>query len=135
MRSLWFPILALALPVTSSAELSASKPELQHFTQIKTERIVIGSVADVTARYEHNEPITIIHILEFSTDAPPKEPTLLRVLLCGDQSSRLGPVVHTNITLVYNLASHKRLTDCLSLISSEPWQDSINSQVLTFNPN
>jgi hypothetical protein len=135
MRSLRFPILALALSLSSSAELAASKPELHNFTQVKTERVVIGSVADISARYENGTPITVIHILEFSTDVFLKEPNLSQVRLCGDQSGRLGPAVHTNITLVYNLASHKRLTGCLSLISSEPWQHSITPQTLTFNPN
>jgi hypothetical protein len=135
MRSLWFPILALALSVSSSAELDASKPQLHNFTEVKTERVVIGSVADISARYENGTPITVIHILEFSTDVFLKEPTLLQLRLCEDQSGRLEPAVHTNITLVYNLASHNRLTGCLGLISSEPWQHSSTGQTLTFNPN
>jgi hypothetical protein len=78
-------------------------------------------------------PLTVIHILEFSTDALLKEPALLQVRLCGDQSGRLGPAVHTNITLVYDLASKNRLTGCLSLITSEPWQHSITRKTVTFN--
>jgi hypothetical protein len=135
MRSLWCPILALALSVSSSAELDAAKLQLHNFTEVKTERVVIGSVADISARYENGTPITVIHILEFSTDVFLKEPTLLQLRLCGDQSGRLEPAVHTNITLVYNLASHNRLTGCLGLISSEPWQHSSIGQTLTFNPN
>ena len=135
MRSLWCPILALALSVSSSAELDAAKLQLHNFTEVKTERVVIGSVADISARYENGTPITVIHILEFSTDVFLKEPTLLQLRLCGDQSGRLEPAVHTNIPLVYNLASHNRLTGCLGLISSEPWQHSSTGQTLTFNPN
>jgi len=133
MRSPRFLILALAMSLSSSAETAASKPELHNFTQVKTERVLIGSVADISARYENGMPLTVIHILEFSTDALLKEPALLQVRLCGDQSGRLGPAVHTNITLVYGLASKNRLTGCLSLITSEPWQHSITRKTVTFN--
>jgi hypothetical protein len=124
MRPFWLPVLALALSEISSAKRAAPKPELHNFTQARTERVVIGSVADISARYENGTSITVIHILEFSTDVFLKEPNFVQVHLCGDQGVRLRPAVHTNITLVYNLASPSRLTHCLSLISSEPWQDS-----------
>jgi hypothetical protein len=54
----------------------------------------------------------------------PREPALLQVRLCGDQIGKLEHAVHTNITVIYELASQSRLTGCLNLISSEPWQDS-----------
>ncbi|MBZ5667165.1 MAG: hypothetical protein LAO30_21500 [Acidobacteriia bacterium] len=104
-------------------------------TQVNTERVVIGSLADISARYENGKPLTVIHILEFKTDAFPNEPNLLQVRLCGDQSGALGPAVHTNIILAYDLASQSRLTGCLSLISSEPWQDSSKWRTITFNPS
>jgi len=133
MRSLSFLILALALSVSSFAHLAASKIEVPTFTQVKTERVVIGSLADISARYENTNPITVIHILEFSTDVAPREPDLLQVRLCGDQTGRLDHAVHTNITVIYELASQSRLTGCLNLISSEPWQDSSTWQTVTFN--
>ena len=71
MRSLSCPIFALALSVSCFADLAASKPAVPTFTQLKTERVVIGSLADVSARYESGKPITVIHILEFRTDLFP----------------------------------------------------------------
>lgn len=133
MRSLSFPIFALALSASCFADLAASKPGVPTFTQVKSERVVIGSLADVSARYENGRPITVIHILEFKTDLFPEEPNLLQVRLCGDQNGRLEAVVHTNITLIYELASQSRLTGCLRLISSDPWQDSSPWQTVTFN--
>ena len=117
-------VLTLAFPVTSCpAEPAAPLRESHNFTQVKTERVVIGSVADISSRSENNRPITIVHMLEFRTDVALKEPTLLQVRLCGDQRGRLEPAVHTDIVLVYDLASHSKLTGCLHLIKSEPWQD------------
>ena len=135
MRSFWHLILTSALSVSCSAELATFKSELHTLTQVNTKRVVIGSVADISARYENGRPITVIHILEFSTDVFPKEPNLSQVRLCGDQNGRLQPTVHTNITLVYNSESQSRLTGCLSLISCEPWQDSSKWQTVTFNSN
>ena len=101
---------------------NASVPELSNCMQVKTKRAVVGSVADISTGYENGKPITLIRILEFSTDLFPLEPTLVHVRLCGDQRA-LDAAVHTNITLVYNPASHSRLTGCLSLISSDPFAD------------
>ena len=97
---------------------------------VKTKRVVVGSVADISTRYENGKPITLIRILEFSTDLFPLEPNLVQVRLCGDQGA-LEAAVHTNITLVYNAASHSRLTGCLSLISSDPFADGSQSQTVT----
>ena len=133
MRSRWLPILALALSISSSAEPVAPKPEVQTLTQAPTERVVIGSVADISARYENGKPITVIHILEFSADVFPKEPNLLQVRLCGDQGGQLESAVHTNVALVINPVSHSTLTGCLSLISSVPWKDGSKWQAITFN--
>ncbi len=135
MRCLWFPIFALALSASSAADLTAPKPEPHNLTQVKTERVAIGSVADISSKYENGKPITVVHILEFRTDVFAKEPTLLQVRLCGDQSERLEPAVHTNITLIYDLASQSRPTGCLRLLSAEPWQDSSKWQTVTFTPN
>ena len=104
-------------------------PELRNRMRAKA-KAVVGSVADISTRYENGKPITIIHILEFSTDLFPLEPTLVQVRLCGDQGA-LDAAVHTNITLVYNAASHSRLTGCLSLISSDPFADGSQWQTVT----
>jgi hypothetical protein len=135
MRSLWLPILALGLSASSSSELATPKPDLHTITHVKTERVVIGSLADISVRYQNGRALTVIHILEFSTDVPFQEPDLLEVRLCGDQGAGLEPAVHTNIRLVYNPASQSRLTGCLTLITSEPWQDSPLAQSVTFNSN
>jgi len=135
MRSLWLPILTVALSVSSPGEVPSPKPDLLTIKHVMTERAVIGSVAGISARYENGQPITVVDILEFKTDVFPKEPSLLEVRLCGDQSGGLEPAVHTNILLVYDLASHTRLTGCLPLITTEPWQDSSKWQTVTFNPS
>lgn len=133
MRSLLIPIIALALSVNSSADLTVSTREMPDVQQIKRERVVIGSLADFSAGYDNGTTITVIHILEFRTDVFPGEPTLLPVRLCGDQHRSLGAAVHTNITVIYELASHSRLTGCHNLISSGPWQDGSKWQTVTFN--
>jgi len=135
MHCLWFPIFALALSASSSAELTAPKLELHNLTQVKTERVAIGSVADISPQYENGKPITVVHILEFRIDVFPTEPRLLQVRLCGYLSERLAPAVHTNITLIYDLASQSRLTGCLRLLSAEPWQETSKWQTVTFTPN
>jgi len=134
MQIFWSLVLTLALSAISTADPLTSTPELKAFTQIQTERVVIGSVADVFTRYDHGEPTTVIHILEFSTDLPLQKPRLLEVRLCGDQSGKLQSAVHTNITLVYNRASQTRLTGCLRLISSNPWRDSSNWETSSPHP-
>ena len=134
MRSLWFPILVLALGPNSNAGLTAPKPELRTFSHLETNRAVIGSVADASIEYDNGRPITVIHILQFSTDVFPQEPILLQVRLCGNHGHRLEPAVHTNITLVYNSVSHSRLTGCLRLISSKPWEDGSKWHTVTFTP-
>ena len=48
---------------------------------------------------------------------------VLEVRLCGDEHNTLASAVHTNITLVYALDSHSRLTGCHNLISSDVWHD------------
>jgi hypothetical protein len=104
-------------------------PELRNRMRAKA-KAVVGSVADISTRYENGKPITLIHILEFSTALFPLEPNLVQVRLCGDQRA-LDAAVHTNITLVYNPASHSRLTGCLSLISSDPFADGSQWQTVT----
>jgi len=121
------------LSISSSAEPVAPNPQVRDLTQVQTERVVIGSVADISARYENGKPITVIHILEFSADALLKEPDFLQVRLCGDQGGRLESAVHTNTTLVVNPISQSVLTGCLSLISSEPWKGGSKWQAITFN--
>ena len=108
---------------------NARASELRNCMQV-AKRAVVGSVADISTRYENGKPITLIRILEFSTDLFPLEPNLVQVRLCGDQGA-LNAAVHTNITLVYNPASHSRLTGCLSLISSDPFADGSQWQTVT----
>jgi hypothetical protein len=83
----------------------------------------VGSVADISRTYQNGKPIILIHILEFSTDQALNQPDLLEVRLCGDEHNTLASAVHTNITLVYALDSHSRLTGCHNLISSDVWHD------------
>lgn len=134
MRSLLVSIVALALSVNSSADLAVSTRGMPDVTQMKRERVVIGSLADVSTRYDNAMTITVIHILEFSTDVFPGEPTLLQVRLCGDQHRSLELAVHTNITLIYELPSHSRLTACHNLTDSGPWHDGSKWQTVTFTP-
>jgi hypothetical protein len=105
---------------------------VRNVAQMTPERIVIGSLADISARYDNGTTITVIHILEFSTDTPLKEPGPLQVRLCGDQRSRLEPAVHTNVVLTYLVASHTRLSFCHTLISSVSWQDGSKWRTVTF---
>jgi hypothetical protein len=83
-------------------------------------RLVMGHVDDLSATYENCAPITVIHILELCTDLLLKELTLLQVRLCGSHNERLRPTVLTNITLIYDLASNSKRTNCLRLIGSDP---------------
>jgi hypothetical protein len=128
-----FLIFALAFPVNSNAAAATAPwPESNDLTQVNTQRVAVGSVADILSRSENNRPITIVHILEFKTDDFWRKPPLLTVRLCGDHSGTLEPAVHTNIILIYDIASPSRLTGCVRLISSEPWQDNSKWQTVTF---
>src|ERR1035441_7691081 len=95
--------------------------KLHAFTQVRTERAVVGGVADLSIRDDNGSLVTVVHVLELNTGLFPLEPNLLQVRLCGDLSGIFGPAVHTNITLVYELQSQSRLTGCLRLIRTEPW--------------
>lgn len=135
MRNLWLHIFWIAVALDSFAKPISPQHDICHFTQLKAERTVIGALSDVSAKYDHGRSITVIHILEFETDVFPQEPVLWEVRLCGDQSNILEPSVHTNIAIVYALASTSRLTGCLGLISVDPWQDSSKWQAIHWNPN
>ena len=74
MRSFCFLFLASALSVSSSGKLVAPKPELQYSSHVNTQRAVIGSVADITSKYENGTLVTVVHILESRTDLFPREP-------------------------------------------------------------
>jgi hypothetical protein len=131
MRFLRIPIIVLSLLIRSSADLAVSKSEVRNVAQMTPERIVIGSLADVSARYDNGTTITVIDVLEFSTDTPLKEPNLLEVRLCGDQRNRLEPAVHTNVALTYLVASHSRVTVCHTLVSNVSWQDGSKWRTVT----
>jgi hypothetical protein len=134
MGSILLLLAASFVCAGNSSNPNATSPELRNYTRVETKRVVIGSVADISVRYENGKPITLIHILEFSTDLfPLLEPNLLQVRLCGVHST-LEAAVHTNIALVYDPASHSRLTGCLSLISNQPWQDGSRWQTVTLTP-
>jgi hypothetical protein len=62
-------------------------------------RLVIGSVDDLCATYENETPITVIHILEFSTNLLLTKPSFLLMCLCRDQDR------------------------CINTIGSELWED------------
>lgn len=132
LRPLWYAILALTLSVSSSAEPTHSQRDLTSTAHRTSQRLVIGSVADVAFRYENGQPITVIHILEFKSDPFPQEPKYLQVRLCGNQYDRFKPVVHTDISLVYNPISQTKMTGCLPFISSESWHDNSKWQTITF---
>jgi hypothetical protein len=130
MRLVFIVTLVFALWSGAYAD-PAGPPRADHILgRIIADRTVIGSVADISQRYEGDAPVTFLHILEFATDVFPQEPHLLQVRLCGDLAATLEPYVHTNITLVYKLASPSRVTGCLSLTHIESWQDNDPEQNL-----
>jgi hypothetical protein len=53
MRSLLIPIIVLSLLISSSADLAVSKSKVPNVAQMRPERIVIGSLADISARYDN----------------------------------------------------------------------------------
>ena len=142
VRALAHPVALFGFTAYSRLRFVSWHPRRGNFLQARalylcsntTDRVVIGFLADVSARYENGKPITVIHMLEFSTDLFLQEPTLLELRLCGDQRSTLEAVLHTNITLVYRLASQSRLTGCHDSLSSEPWQDGSKWETVTFTP-
>jgi hypothetical protein len=125
-------LVVVLLSIGCLAESAMPKPGLREPRFAKTEsKTIIGSIADVSAVYENEKPVTIIHILDFSTDQGFGEPKLSQVLLCGNQSEKIEP--HTDISLTYNPASPSALTGCLSLLSAEPWQDNSRWQTVTWD--
>jgi hypothetical protein len=118
------------LPITPNPQ----RAELPTFSRLTTRRTVIGSMADMATHYAHGRPITIIDILEFKTDSPLQQPHFVDVRFCGDGHAVFEPFVHTDVTLVYDLASRTRLTGCLQLISIDPWQDGTTRQAVILNP-
>src|SRR5438046_9883890 len=90
-----------------------SETSFPHFTSISTNRTVVGSLGDVSIRYDNDRQITIIHMLDFGSDMFPGGSDLLQVRLCGNQQAALEPFIHTNLLLTFNLASPSRLTGCL----------------------
>jgi hypothetical protein len=119
-RSLFASLLfSVALHATNSSSKAASLG----LTKLDTTRTVVGSLADVFIEYRHAQLISVAHILDFRTDDALKEPALLQIRLCGDQTSTLYPLVHTNLTLVYDASSPSRSTGCLRLLRAAPWQD------------
>jgi hypothetical protein len=134
MRFLWIPILVVSLSPDSFAKLAGHNPPLRYLPRQKFARTVVGSLAAVSRTYGHGQAITLVHILDFRTDAFPNEPVLLEVRLCGDQTRALEQATHTNLAITYNTASKHRLTGCLELLRSDPWHDDSPWQTITFQP-
>jgi hypothetical protein len=123
MPSLWVAILTLALHAGAFEQKASSAPELRQSFEVETQRVVSGSVVDASRTYESGQPITVIHILEFSANLFPMEPKPLRLRLCGNQNNEIQSAIHTNITLVYRPVSHSRLTGCVALVKIVPYID------------
>lgn len=122
MRPLWLGILVFALSANSFSKPTAPT-HVDRVIPVPTFRLVVGALADISANHARGTPVTFLHILEFTSNWTPQEPSLLEVRLCGDYSRDLAGSVHTNISVVYRLASASRSTGCLSLVSVQPWRD------------
>jgi len=131
----WPPVLVLVLSVSVTIQPPEHRPAARSLAEGAATQLLIGSLADVSVAYAAGKPTTVVHILDFKRDAFPQEPYFSQVRLCGDHSRELAVAVHTNIALVYGLASPSRSTDCLSLISVRPWQDDSKWQTVTFEFN
>ncbi len=88
-----------------------------------TTRTVIGSLADISVVTAHGKRVSSVDILVFSSNWTPNAPVPQAVRLCGDYDRELMPLVHTNVSMVYKLASASLSTGCLSLVRIEPWRD------------
>ncbi len=86
-------------------------------------RTVQGAVEEVWVEHHRSKKLTVLLIIDFSTDVwwQPPRPTPLR--FCGDRNSVLNNLVHANISITYSPASPSRSTDCLTLIKAEQLQD------------
>ncbi len=119
----WLCTLALVLSLNPASDPRTPVPNWQKVETAERTRTVIGSLADMSLRPEPARSITVIHILEFATDDPLREPHLLELRLCGNHSRLFAPAVHTNVSLVFDPTLHHRGWDCLNLKKSEPWND------------
>ena len=125
--------LTIAISALLHATAAPSRSNPQTLARVASAQHIIGSLADVKAARDHGQPITVIHILNFRTDAFPGEPDLLQVRLCGDWSNAFSGVVHTDISLVFDPASPSKSTSCQPFISLDPWQDDSRWQTITPN--
>jgi hypothetical protein len=122
MRPLWLAILVFASSATSFSKPTAPTP-VDRAIHVPATRLVVGSLADVSVDQADGGPVTFLHVLEFTSNWTAQAPALLGVRLCGDYSRDLAASVHTNISIVYRLASSSRSTGCLSLVRVQPWHD------------
>jgi len=132
MRPLWLAVLVFASSVNSFSKPAASRRGGRAI-DVPATRLVVGALAEVSVDHAHGKAVTFLRILEFTSDWTPQEPTFLQVRLCGDYSRDLGASVHTNISVVYRLASSNRSVGCLSLVSVQPWHDGSHWQTIVID--
>ena len=120
--------------ITLHAARAPSQPVLPWFTRLDTYSNRDWFARDVSTEYHHDQPISIVDISLRVRDRLDglKEPVLLQIRLCGNQSSALYPLVHSNLAVVYNTSSRSRSTGCLPLVSAAPWQNSTPWRTIGF---
>jgi len=132
-REVWLAVLTIALSALLHATAAPSRSNPRPLARVASAQHIIGSLADVKATSDRGQSLTVVHILDFRTDAFPGEPDLLQVRLCGDWSNAFSGVVHTDISLIFDPASPSKSTDCQPFISLDPWQDDSHWQTITPN--
>jgi hypothetical protein len=132
-RGVWPAVLTIAISTLLHSTAIPPRSNPQALARAGSAQHIIGSLADVKTTRDHGQPLTVLHILDFRTDAFPGEPDLLQVRLCGDWSNAFSGVIHTDISLVFDPASPSKSTDCQPFISLDPWQDDSHWQTITPN--
>ncbi|MGA9507728.1 MAG: hypothetical protein WBV55_03680 [Candidatus Sulfotelmatobacter sp.] len=132
-REVWLAVLTIALSALLHATAAPSRSNPRPLARVASAQHIIGSLADVKATSDRGQSLTVVHILDFRTDAFPGEPDLLQVRLCGDWSNAFSGIVHTDISLIFDPASPSKSTDCQPFISLDPWQDDSHWQTITPN--
>ncbi len=132
-REVWLAVLTIALSALLHATAAPSRSNPRPLARVASAQHIIGSLADVKTTSDRGQSLTVVHILDFRTDAFPGEPDLLQVRLCGDWSNAFSGIVHTDISLIFDPASPSKSTDCQPFISLDPWQDDSHWQTITPN--
>lgn len=133
MRSFRLVTIVFALSATPLSKPTAPNHVDGVAFSHATTRTVIGALSDISSDYAHGRPVTLLQVLEFTPNWTPLEPKLLRVPVCGDYSEDLTFLVHTNIRVVYRLASPSKSTGCLILLNIQPWRDDNRWQTIVFD--